>query len=965
MSLSYERSREARINAADAAKNIFSLTERDGVLDAMFLDSVGASLIAFLGLPYRAPICARFLSHPAACAFIDSMKKRAYLFIFAADKITLRADDGEEDIPSEIEKIIVDVFSEISCAKGVLADNGNHIIDLKMPRVGTHFDINLLLGCRVGFSEPLLTTPKSSLDAFGRGAFRSTANINVTASRFDPVPENSGESANRQFYIYENGEQIFYSADAKTNIEEAFCSHSQNHTVITYQTKCGLIIRRTIFILPYEEDMPDAVEAQRIEITNMTDKKRELKVVATGMFALCSPESMQNDILYASITYEGAAAKKDGRPIALCPSPNPLYLRKTRRFVTLFSGSEPFDEYTDDYIGFIGRGTLEHPEHGAFLKNENTRKVVPFFALSKKVSVDARHTVRLDEYTGIVMGKGDITEEFLAKLERFTDKYSAHFAFDDAFAAMKDFYASYSSYINIDTGDKIFDSYVNKNLPFQVLYQSFVSRSFAWTQKSFREIGFREIQDVFASLYYMNAMGNGTLARALITKWAENVYEMGYANHNFFFAGKEPGFCSDDALWLSQAVSRYVFLTGDFDFLNAKLSVAGSDKKRTLWDTMLAIVEYSGKISIGAHNLPMLDRADWNDALKLDDDWIDGTEKERRYREQLEKNAQSYGVKFENNFCESVMNAFLLKIAYDAMIALARASGRDGDADMLAECADKLTKNIQEHAWKENFFARALINHGEYTYVGAKNDGLGTSNGENGSYFLNSYSWALLSDTATEEQIGVMLDTVKKHLLTKYGPVLCTPCDLEKIASRTATGLYFRGDRENGGVFKHAAMMAAVASFKASKTVKSEALAYELADFAYGILENVLPAKTMNDPFVTKGNPRFCTQYTNSETGESVGPMLSGTASWLTLAVFEMLGIEYVDGGFTLSPMLPESAEDITYTIKNGALYTVNVKKSKGYSRKRDTSKIRFDGKDWDGVFPIYEGGEHKIEIEL
>ena len=216
--------------------------------------------------------------------------------------------------------------------------------------------------------------------------------------------------------------------------------------------------------------MPDALEAQKIEIFNLTDKKRKLKIVATGMFALCSSESMSNDILYASITYEGGVVKKDGKTLAVAPAPNPMYLRKSKRFATLFSDGESFDDYTDNYIDFIGRGTLEHPENGAFLLSPKTRKVVPFFALGKTVEIEPHKAKRIDEYTGIVSGKGDVTELFLEKFSAFAEKYSSSQALDEAFGKMREFYSAYSSYIKISTGDTLFDSYINNNLPFQVLY---------------------------------------------------------------------------------------------------------------------------------------------------------------------------------------------------------------------------------------------------------------------------------------------------------------------------------------------------------------------------------------------------------------------------------------------------------------------------------------------------------------
>lgn len=966
MNFTYEKSRDKHLTAKEKICSALSVSEKDGVINAEFLCADGKRAVAFKGLPYDAPICLRLFSFPEFCSFIDSFDDECCLFTFSENDITLRTEKDSYEVPENVKKVIISAFEDMICAKGNLGASGEHIIDLKMPRVGTHFDINLLLGCRVDADEPLLTTPKASLDAFGRGAFRSVANVNVTASRFDLIPEDSGEPANRQFYIFENGKQIFYSANAHENVADAFCVHSQNHTVITYETECGLLIKRTIFILPFEDGMPDAVEAQRIEIRNLGNKPRKLKVVTTGMFALCSPESMTNDILYASITWESAVAKKDGKPFAVCPIPNPGYLKKTRRFATLFCEGEAFDDYTENYINFIGRGTLEHPEHGAYLTSAHTQKVVPFYALGKTITLEPKKSKKLDCYVGIVSGKGDVSPLFDEKFANFANKHINESAFDESFAKMQEFYKTYSNYIKVSTGDPHFDSYVNNNLPFQVLYQSFVSRSFAWTQKSFREIGFREIQDVYASVYYMAAMGKGDLARSLLTKWISNVYKMGYANHNFFFSGKEPGFCSDDSLWLTQAVYRYTFLTGDLAFLDDEFPVAGTNgEKRKLWDTLMATVDYSGKISVGAHGLPILDRADWNDALKLDDDWIDGPAKEALYAKQLEETGAPYGTKFENDFCESVMNAFLLKIAYDELKELADATGRTKEASELAARAKDLDEKIQTAAWKEDFFARALINHGEYSYIGAKNDGLSTDKTKDGSYFLNSFSWSLLANVATEDEIRIMLDTIKNNLSTKYGPILCTQCDLEKVASRTATGLYFRGDRENGGVFKHAAMMAAVASLKAAKTVKDEGIATDLLRLGYDIMENVLPYKTMKDPFIAKGNPRFCTQYTNSMTGENVGPMLSGTASWLTLAIFEMLGIAYTADGIQLSPMLPEGTEEIKYTITKGAVYNITVTKKAGFARVCESTKCTFDGKECSNTFPMLADGVHEIVIEL
>jgi len=112
------------------------------------------------------------------------------------------------------------------------------------------------------------------VDRFGRGSFRSHAATQVLATRFDMRQEENGFPANRQFYLYEDGKQIFYSALIDDNIVEATCKHSCNRTVIKYKTACNLEITRTIFLVPHKKGFPLATELQRIEIKNASDKAR-------------------------------------------------------------------------------------------------------------------------------------------------------------------------------------------------------------------------------------------------------------------------------------------------------------------------------------------------------------------------------------------------------------------------------------------------------------------------------------------------------------------------------------------------------------------------------------------------------------------------------------------------------------------------------------------------------------------
>lgn len=961
MELIREKSRDILPTPEERINTVFSVIPDD----AEFTNAAGTRAIGISGLPFKAPVCFAITNSEHMCKYLSPYSENDNLFVFG-EGVKHFTNDGEKMLDEKTEKILNEIYKRVVCGAGYIDENGAHIIDLKSPKVGLHFDINLLIGNRCDYDDPMLTTPKSAVDSLGRGSFRSGAARQVLASRFTLVPEENGDPVNRQFYIVENGRQIFYSANVHDNVKNAVCKHERNRTTIEYETECGLKITRTVFILPQEDDMPEAVEAQKIVIENLTSTERKIKVVATGMFGLCTPESTMNDIIYASVTWEGGVIRDGNTPVAVVPSPNPKYLAPNKRFATLICDGGFFDGYCTSYSEFIGNGSLNYPEGVNKLTSKKASKIVPFFAMEKTVSIKSGKSAELIELVGMTLAKNGDDAYFLPLLDNLLTKYKKDGELEKSFKKSIEFFDDFCGYVKTNTADSVFDSYVGSNLPFQVYYQSFVSRSFAWTQKAFREIGFREIQDLEAGLYYFISMGKADVVKTMLKSWVTNVCEMGYANHNFYSSGKEPGVCSDDQLWLSQAVYRYVVTTGDVGFLSEKCKICDTGDERSVFETLMKAIEYSGKISVGKHGLPLIDRGDWNDCLKLDADYIDGSEKKRRYLAQLKESGKPYGTPFENDLSESVMNAFLLKLSIDQTSALAKISGRDKEHEYLIRFSEELYRKIQNTCWINGYFIRAFIGgERKYKYLGSAGDGL-DCDGIGGTYYLNSFSWSILSDVATEDQISSMLDKVKEHLMTPAGLRLCTSAALERLQVGTSATNYFPGDRENGGVFKHAAMMATCAMLKAAKQVKNEDLAKRLSGLAFDVIGLVVPYRTMQNPYVLCGNPRFCTQYNNSKTGENIGPMLSGTASWLALSTFEMLGISYTDESIVLSPVVPLDKTEFSYTFRTStAEFNVNIKKPLGFARVSETSRCLFDKTPVPFSIPKSTTGKHNIDISL
>ena len=933
------KSRDGLLSPKDRAFYFFkSRKALDLLVDSRFIDYKKQNILVVCGKDKEWPICTSLLNNPIILTYLNSFDGASHL-LDISDYTHLLDNGNYCELPLDVKEEIKKISCIYDNYGGEINEIGEHIIDLKSPIIGIHYGVNLLLGDRTNFSNPLQTTPKSVVDHLGRGSFRAQAAFQVLATKWDMRPEENGFPANRQFYLIEDNKQIFYSAKIDNSVVDAKCYHGQNKTRIEYRLANDLTVIRTIFMLPQYEGLPDATEIQTIKLINHRNDDRKIKLVYTGMFGSTNTDALKVDIIYTSLISQGRILENDNHEIiALSPDYYPEYAKNGVRFVSIKTDEGYAEEFETNITNFIGGGTLENPENLLSLSNELMMRGPQFFALSKNINLSANGSANVDTFTGVVNARSvkndEETTQLIDELTNLLTKYNTHQTLENELESINNRYASYKSFLQVETDDNDFDVYVNNNLPFQVFYQTFVSRAFAQTQKGYREIGFREIQDIFASMYYFENDGKDELVQKLLGEWIKNVYEMGYVNHNFYFVGKEPGMCSDDQLWLFQALHRYINLTGKFEFLDKEYPVYGSNKTRSVYNTLKEIIRYSAEISIGKHKLPIIDSADWNDCLKVDGHWIDGPVKERLYKEQLKNNNQTYGVPFENNYSESVMNAFLLIIALDQMEEFAILKQDFDYAIYIKEKAKEIRKIVNEQAYVNNYYARVLINkelEGNYKYVGVYNDGLSNDSNIPGSYYLNSFSWAILSNSATEEQIEKMIDVVDRYLKSEAGFKLCTNHNLLLVGAKEgATEQYFLGDRENGGVFKHATMMAVVAMLKASKMVKSLELQGKLVEDAYFMLDLVYPYKNKENPYLYKGNPRFCTQYINSLTKENIGPILSGTSTWLTLAIIEMIGIEFKQDGFAIAPTLKKNQSSFNTNITiRGIKYNIAIKKNK------------------------------------
>jgi len=952
----------------------------EAFVDAAFLDPRDTRVLGWAGLPAPRPVVRALLADQRWKAFYHRETSADGLLVPQGDHFALiLCEDGrfsERPLPDDIQEILGDLLRSSVTWPGTLEEDGSHVFDPRAPSPGTHFRINLLLGNRVGFSAPLLTTPKAVVDELGRGSSRFHADRQILATRWDLLPEENGFPCNRQFYLVENGRLILYSAAPDPDVEVR-TRHASNMTEITYVTPDGLFVRRILFIPPSDAEVSCGIEAQCVEIENRGAETRELDLIYTGMFGYPRPEALTIDVIYSCVTIEPRVFTDEaGRWLIVAPRYTPAWGVEDQPFHV----SQSYDAkgrplgikgYHLDYRSFIGNGSLEQPENLLGVHAGLPKRGPAFFAVRHTLRLHPGEQVEFHAVNGLFSRCEEnklITEDMLLRRLR---PILSHLAdptwLRNARQEVQSFQEAYRRAFQIETPDSNLNRLMNAHLPFQVRYQTYVSRSFSLTQKGYRRIGFREIQDLFAALPFEVEANGLAHARDLIGGWAAQVYRDGYANHQFYWDGHGPGTYSDDPLWLFQAVAHYLDLTGDKTILQTEWPVADGDGSRPLYETLGAILHYTGRVSIGRHGLPLLDFADWNDTLNLDGPALSGPEKMEIYRRQIAGNGRD-GDPLETDRSESVMNGFLLEIARDHMMRFARLLGDASAERDWRVFGDALRQRLRA-TWKEDFFARALINRPNPAgtdFLGAKGDGLSADPNLDGTYFLNSFTWSILSGIAQEKQIQIMLDRIYRALLTPVGLRLASPTNFRLLMPREGSGDYAYGDRENGGVFKHANMMAAFAMIKAAREVRSAALAKNLADLAWQVLECAAPYHTLEDPYRRAGNPRFCTQYTNPVTGEHIGPLLSGTATWMWLTWRSALGIFFDQGRIAVDPLLPEDWTNCSLRIKAPAgRYHIRIEKPHGFIRSIDKAPdIILDGNPCTTLLPrCADGREHDVRV--
>ncbi len=523
----------------------------------------------------------------------------------------------------------------------------------------------------------------------------------------------------------------------------------------------------------------------------------------------------------------------------------------------------------------------------------------------------------------------------IADAQPSIDKYRKAPEVDQAFLELGAFWQDYLGLLKVTTPSASFNTMVNIHNPRQCHTTKNWSRYLSLYQLGYgaRGIGFRDSsQDLLGVMSHMPEEAL-ELAVKLLSMQKRN----GSAMHQFNPLTMEasqgdsledldrPNYYGDDHLWIVYTMAAYIKETGDVDVLNRQVPFYDKDPQGrpvetgSIWEHLVRAIEFTWS-DRGRHGLPLLGFADWNDTVNLP------------------KGAESLMV--ANQFGKAILE----------MIPLCEAYGQGAFKEKILGYYEAMKKIVNDQAWDGSWYLRY------FDHNGAK---IGSCANKTGKIWANGQSWPILSGFASPDRRDQALESVYKHLNTKYGIKLSSPGYQGFDPEIGGVTTYPPGAKENGGIFLHANPWVIIAETMAGH-----------GDRAFEYYNQINPAEKNQIIDIFESEPYCYPQNILGDEHPQFGlgrnAWLSGTASWTYVAATQyILGIRPELDGLTVDPCLPKHWQEVTVERRyRGARYTIRILNPHGQSK--GISSLWIDGQRIEGAkIPVMPAGHYRVEATL
>ena len=758
-----------------------------------------------------------------------------------------------------------------------------------------------------------------SHNAGGYSFYKSAEHHRITRFRQNGVPlDRPGH------YVYlrddETGEYWTISWQpvgkdfAKAHYE---CRHGLSYS----KFKCnyqGISAEKTIFI-PIEDD----VELWDVKLKNTSNKKREISIFSYLEFSFHHIE-IDNQNLQMSLYATGSDYKDDIIEYDM------FYEPWTYHFFASNFVPDSYDCVRDNFLGNYRTETNPEAVEKGKCSNSSELGGNHCGSLHKKLILNPGEEIRLVFMLGV--GSRE------AKGYTIKKKYSDLKNIDNAFAELKDYWTQKQSRLKVKTPSNGFNSMINTWTLLQAETCVVWSRFASFIEVGGRTgLGYRDTsQDIMGI-----AHSNPDKTKQRIMELLQGQTSKGYGLHLFdpevFKPKKDYGVaklptvvptpnpediihgledvCADDAIWLVTSVCEWIMETGEISFFNEVVPYADG-ATGTVYEHLSKILDFAAEY-VGESGICQGLRADWNDCLNLGGG-------------------------------ESSMVSFMHYWALQFFINAAEHLDKKDDVQKYSKMADKVKTACEKVLWDGEWYLRG------FTKKGLK---IGTNENDEGKIFLNAQTWAVYSGVASEERGKKCMDSVDKHLFSKYGlhllaPAYGTPDDDIGYVTRV-----YKGIKENGAIFSHPNPWAIIAECMLGR-----------GDRAMKFYDAILPYNQNDNIEIRQAEPYSYCQFImgkdHTAHGRARHPWLTGTGAWFyTAATKYILGIQISYEGLNIDPCIPADWEGFEITRKwRGATYNITVKNPDGVMK--GVKSITVNGITVEGTIPIMDAGsENNVEV--
>lgn len=743
------------------------------------------------------------------------------------------------------------------------------------------------LGCRDFFSL-------ISNTCGGYSFYKDAKLLRLTRYRYNNVP---ADSNGRYFYLKE-GNSIWNPGwqPTQTPLDFYECRHGMGYSRFTGQ-KNHLKASLLTFV-PLE----DSCEINQLTLTNDSEQEKTIQLFSYLEWCLWNADddmkNFQRNFSTGEVEIEDSILY------------HKTEYRERRNHYALFSVNTPITAFETDRDSFLGL-YRSNQNPSAVEKGQLSNSVASGWSPIAAHQIDltlqpgeSRTFIFVTAYVEVPVEEKWEAPGVINKkpAHALLSRYSNPDQVQDAFLALRHYWTVLLSRYHISSDSREVDRMVNIWNQYQCMVTFNMSRSASYYESGIgRGMGFRDsCQDLLGFVHLIPER-----ARERILDIAATQFEDGSAYHQYQPLTKRGnadigGGFNDDPLWLIAGTVAYIKETGDFSILKEPVTFNSTPgTQQPLLEHLKRSFDFTATHK-GPHGLPLIGRADWNDCLNLN-----------CFSAEPGESFQTFGPS-EGPVAESVFIAGMFVKYGEEYAQLVSLLGNAVEAVRARKEVAAVYQAVLDSGWDGEWFLRA---YDAYSHK------VGSRECEEGQIFIEPQGFCVLAGIGVQEGLAQKaLDSVQKHLDTKYGVMLLQPAYTRYHLELGEVSSYPPGYKENAGIFCHNNPWISIA-----ETVIGR------GNRAFEVYRKTCPAYLEDISDIHRTEPYVYAQMVAGADaprhGEAKNSWLTGTAAWTFVNISQyILGICPDWNGLRINPCIPSdcSGYDIHRHYRN-ADYDIHI----------------------------------------